>query len=108
MVGGSGHHATQAQLARGQRLQEVLKQSQYQPLSLEHQVVALFAATQGFADRVPVTQVKAFQAAALREMDTSHPELLADIATRKEITRETEAGLRKALETFGQSWQAPA
>ena len=100
--------ATQAQLGRGQRLQEVLKQPQYQPLSLEHQVVALFAATQGFADRVPVTEIKAYQAAALREMDTSHPELLSDIATRMEITRETDAGLRKALETFSLSWQAPA
>jgi F-type H+-transporting ATPase subunit alpha len=100
--------ATQAQLGRGQRLQEVLKQPQYQPLSLEHQVVALFAATQGFADRVPVTEIKEYQAAALREMDTSHPELLSDIATRMEITRETDAGLRKALGTFSQSWQAPA
>ncbi len=100
--------ATQAQLARGQRLQEVLKQPQYQPLSLEHQVVALFAATQGFADRVPVTAVKAFQAAALREMDTSHPDLLGDIAARREITRETESGLRAALESFSRGWQPPA
>ncbi len=98
--------ATQAQLNRGQRLQEILKQPQYQPMSLEHQVVSLFAGTNGYADAVPATGVKAWQAAMLRSFETSHAELLADIAERKQITGETEAKVRQALDAFNRTWQA--
>jgi F-type H+-transporting ATPase subunit alpha len=98
--------ATQAQLARGQCLQEVLKQPQYQPLSLEQQVISLFAATNGYADDVPVTRIKAWQMALLRHMETSSPELGRDIAEKKQILPETEARLRQALEIFNRSWQA--
>jgi len=100
--------ATQAQLSRGQRLQEILKQPQYKPMSLEQQVVSLFAGTNGYADGVPVNRVKAWQAALLRFLETSHADLLADIAERKQITPETEARIRQALETFGRTWQADA
>jgi len=100
--------ATQAQLNRGQRLQEILKQPQYQPMSLEHQVVSLFAGTNGYADAVPATGVKAWQAAMLRNLETTHSELLADIAERKQITGETEAKVRQALDTFNRTWQAAA
>jgi F-type H+-transporting ATPase subunit alpha len=100
--------ATQAQLNRGQRLQEILKQPQYQPMSLQHQVVSLFAGTNGYADAVPATGVKAWQAAMLRNLETSHSELLADIAERKQITGETEAKVRQALEAFNRTWQAVA
>ncbi len=100
--------ATQAQLNRGQRLQEILKQPQYQPMSLEHQVVSLFAGTNGYADAVPATGVKAWQAAMLRNLETSHSELLADIAERKQITGETEAKVRQALDAFNRTWQAAA
>ncbi len=97
---------TQAQLARGQRLQEILKQPQYQPLELEHQVVALFASTQGFGDRVPVERVSVWERALLRNMDTSYPEILKDIAEKKEITLETQTRLRQAVEAFNRVWQA--
>ena len=100
--------ATQAQLNRGQRLQEILKQPQYQPMSLEHQVVSLFAGTNGYADAVPATGVKAWQAAMLRNLETSHSELLADIAERKQITGETEAKVRQVLDAFNRTWQAVA
>jgi len=100
--------ATQAQLSRGQRLQEILKQPQYKPMSLEQQVVSLFAGTNGYADGVPVNRVKAWQAAMLRFMETSHADLLADIAERKQITPDTEARIRQALDTFGRTWQAEA
>jgi F-type H+-transporting ATPase subunit alpha len=96
--------ATQAQLARGQRLQEVLKQPQYEPMELENQVVVLFAATNGFADQVPVERVKAWEAALLRSMETSFPDILKDIGQRRIITPETEAKLRQALDTFNRSW----
>jgi len=97
--------ATQAQLARGQRLQEVLKQPQYAPVELEHQVVALFAATNGYADRVPVDRVRVWEEALLRSVEASHPEILKDVAARKLITPETETALRQAIESFNQGWQ---
>jgi F-type H+-transporting ATPase subunit alpha len=100
--------ATQAQLSRGQRLQEILKQPQYKPMSLEQQVVSLFAGTNGYADGVPVNRVKVWQASMLRYFETSHADLLADVAERKQITPETEARIRQALETFGRTWQAGA
>jgi F-type H+-transporting ATPase subunit alpha len=95
--------ATQAQLARGQRLQEVLKQPQYQPMALEQQVISLFAATNGYADDVPVGRVKAWQTALLRHLDTAAPELGRDILDKMQITPETEAALRQAIERFNRS-----
>ncbi len=100
--------ATQAQLSRGQRLQEILKQPQYQPMPLEEQVVSLFAGTNGYADAVPVSGVKAWQTAMLRSFQTSHAAILADVAERKQITAETEAAIRKALDEFNRTWQATA
>jgi F-type H+-transporting ATPase subunit alpha len=96
--------ATQAQLARGQRLQEILKQPQYQPLDLEKQVCVLFAGAQGFADHVPVDRMKEWESALLRTLETSHPEILSAIADQMMISPETEASLRKALEAFQRGW----
>jgi F-type H+-transporting ATPase subunit alpha len=98
--------ATQSQLARGQRLQEILKQAQYQPLELELQVAELFAGAQGYADSVPVDQMKEWETALLRTLQASHAELLRDIAREMRITPETEAGLRQALEAFQRGWSA--
>jgi len=97
--------ATQAQLARGQRLQEVLKQPQYEPVEVERQVVALFAATNGYADGVAVDRVRAWEEALVRSIETARPEILKDIAERKWITPETETALRQAIEAFNQGWQ---
>jgi len=96
--------ATQAQLARGQRLQEILKQPQYQPVDLEKQVAVLFAGGQGFADHVPVDRVKDWEAALVRTLDTSHPEVLRDIADKKQITPENDKALRQALDAFQRGW----
>ncbi|HSB89084.1 MAG TPA: F0F1 ATP synthase subunit alpha [Anaerolineales bacterium] len=97
--------STQAQLARGQRLQEILKQPQYATMELEDQVISLFAATNGYLDGVAVDQVKGWQTAVLRSLSTSHPEIGRDIAAQKRITPETETALRQALEPF-RHWQA--
>jgi len=96
--------ATQAQLARGQRLQEVLKQPQYAPVELENQVAALYAATNGYADHIAVDRVRAWEEALLRSIEASHPEIPKDIAARKLITPETEAALRQAIESFNRGW----
>ncbi len=71
--------ATQAQLARGARLVEALKQQQYSPLPVEEQVMVLFAATRGFLDDVPVSRVKEFEQKFLSWLKSKKPEILAGI-----------------------------
>ena len=97
--------ATQAQLNRGQQLQEILKQSQYEPMSLAHQVIILFAGTNGYADEIPIDQMEVWKEGVLRYLDTSHSELVKDIAEKKRVTDETEASLNKAIKTFNSTWQ---
>jgi F-type H+-transporting ATPase subunit alpha len=98
--------ATQAQLSRGQRLQEILKQPQYKPVPLENQVAVLFAATNGYADDVAVDRVSQWETDLLRSLETTHPEILADIAERKIITDENRAKLATAIEDFNRTWGA--
>jgi F-type H+-transporting ATPase subunit alpha len=97
--------ATQSQLNRGQHLQEILKQPQYEPMPLEYQVMVLFGGTQGYADRVPLDRMRAWETSLLRFLETSHPELGKDIAEKKRITDETTEKLRSALEAFNSTWQ---
>jgi F-type H+/Na+-transporting ATPase subunit alpha len=98
--------ATQRQLNRGRRMQEVLKQPQYSPASLEHQVIILYAGTQGFGDEVPVEKVSQWEVDLLKYMDASHPEVGKGIAESKRITEENEKKLRDALSAFKSTWQA--
>jgi F-type H+-transporting ATPase subunit alpha len=98
--------ATQSQLARGQRLQEVLKQPQYRPYELEQEVVLLFAATNGYADKISLNQIKDWEAGLLRSLETSNPEILQSIAREKRILPDVEKQLRQAAETFSRSFQA--
>ena len=97
--------STQAQLTRGQRMQEILKQPQYEPMPLENQVMVIFAGTNGYADNVPVEHMKKWEADLLRYLATSHPKLGKDISLSKRITDETEKKLRAALTAFQSTWQ---
>jgi F-type H+-transporting ATPase subunit alpha len=97
--------ATQAQLNRGQHLQEILKQPQYQPLSLENQITVIFAGTRGFADNVPLDQMRRWETSLYRYMDTSHPEIGKSITEEKKITPETEEKLLEVLKAFMSTWQ---
>jgi len=96
--------STQAQLNRGQHLQEILKQPQYEPMSLEDQVMLIFAGTNGFADKVPLERMRPWEIALLRYLGASHPEIGRDIADKKRITDETMDKLRVALEEFTRTW----
>jgi len=98
--------AAQAQLNRGQRMQEILKQPQYEPMSLENMVIVLFAGTNGFAGQVPIDKMRQWESELLRFMAGSHPELVKDIADKKVITDETREKLLKAMETFKSTFQA--
>lgn len=96
--------ATQAQLNRGQHLQEILKQPQYQPLTLEEQVIEIFAGTHGFADNVSLDQMSQWEQELLKYMETSHPEIGKAIVNEKKITPETEEKLTQALTAFMSTW----
>jgi F-type H+-transporting ATPase subunit alpha len=97
--------STQAQLNRGQHLQEILKQPQYEPMSLENQVMVIFAGTQGYADKAPLDRMRAWEIALLRYLEASYPEIGKDIAEKKGISDETMAKLRSALDSFTSTWQ---
>jgi F-type H+-transporting ATPase subunit alpha len=94
---------TRAQLDRGQRLSEILKQPQYRPVPVEQQVAAMFAVVNGYTDDVPVARIRDFEQQFLEYMTTVRAEVLEAIARDKEITKETEAALRNALDEFKRS-----
>jgi F-type H+-transporting ATPase subunit alpha len=95
--------ATRAQLERGQRITELLKQGQYVPMSLEKQVVILFAVTNGFLDDVPVDSIRAVEDSLHKYMETNHPEINKKIADEKELSADTEEALKKAITEFKQT-----
>jgi F-type H+-transporting ATPase subunit alpha len=97
--------ATQAQLARGQRLTEILKQPQYQPMDVEKQVLVIWSATNGFVDDVPVEDVRRFESSLLKFVENSHPGLLAAIAEKKSLTDDIRGDLKQVLEDFKHAWQ---
>ncbi len=97
--------ATQQQLGRGQRMQEILKQPQYAPMSLADQVIVIFAGTNGYADLVPVEKMGQWQNEMLRFMESSYPELVKEIAEKKIITDDTRDKLTMALNTFRNTWK---
>ena len=93
---------TRAQLDRGQRITEVLKQPQYVPMSLDKQVAILYAAINGYLDDVPVDKVTTFEVSFHRFMEANHPEIGKTINKDKEITDKTEEALKKAIPEFKQ------
>ena len=97
---------TQQQLGRGQRMQEILKQPQYQPMSLADQIIVIFAGTNGFADQVPVGNMAMWQAELLRFMESAYPEIGKELEEKKIITDDNRARLTLALETFRDTWSA--
>jgi F-type H+-transporting ATPase subunit alpha len=96
--------ATQAQLARGQRLVEILKQPQYQPMEVEKQVLVIWAASNGYADDISVEDVRTFEAELLRFVENSHPGLLQAIREKKSLTDEIKKDLEQVLRDFKENW----
>lgn len=92
--------ATRAQIVRGQRLMELLKQEQYSPMPVEEQVVVLYTGVKGYLDDLPVEAVRRFEKEFLQYMREKHADVLKDIRERKELTPETEEKLKKAIEEF--------
>jgi F-type H+-transporting ATPase subunit alpha len=97
--------ATQRQLDRGYRLTEILKQAQYEPQSLENQVMVMYAGTRGYCDTVPIEKMKAWEVAFIRFMETSYPDIGKDVNDKKLIAPETEEKLKAAIKAFSAGWQ---
>jgi len=94
--------STQAQLNRGQRLVEVLKQPQYRPLPVEKQVLMIFAGTNGFLDPIPIDQVGAYEQEMYRFFDTRKTALLRTLAEKKQFDDSLKADFSAALKEFGE------
>ncbi len=92
--------ATRRQLERGQRATEVLKQGQFQPLSLAEETAVIFSLTQGLLDDVPVAKVRDFEAGLRKFMASNHPELLAEVTANPVMTPEFSEKLTSAINTF--------
>jgi F-type H+-transporting ATPase subunit alpha len=99
---------TQAQLDRGQRLTEVLKQDQYAPLSVEKQVLSLFVATSGTLDSIAVPDVGRFEKEWLQFAETSHPGILKSIAEKKTLDDSIKGEIKKAVQAFKERFTASA
>jgi F-type H+-transporting ATPase subunit alpha len=92
--------ATQKQLARGERLVELLKQDQYVPMPVEKQILLIFAGTRGYLDAHPVSAVKRYEKDLLAYVDAKHGDALKTLAEKRALTPEVEARLRAVLDEF--------
>ena len=99
---------TRASLDRGARLTELLKQGQYVPLPVERQVVTIFAGTRGFVDDLDVSVLGRYEQELYTFLDTSHGDVLKDIAAKGKLTDELEERLEKALNAFATTFQTDA
>jgi F-type H+-transporting ATPase subunit alpha len=91
---------TQAQLTRGERMVELLKQGQYQPLPVERQVAIVYAGTNGYLDDLPVTSVQAFETGLYGYLEKEYADVIHDLKAKYELTDAIEARLKKAIEAF--------
>ncbi len=100
--------STQALLARGQRMTEILKQDQYQPLPVAKQVVVIFAATNGYLDALRVSECRRYEKELLTWLERSHPELLQEVAEKKDLRGELTERLTNLLAEFATVFDSAA
>jgi F-type H+/Na+-transporting ATPase subunit alpha len=96
---------TQTQLERGRRITEILKQNQYVPMSLEKQVIIIYAAVNGLLDDIAVNKIAAFESSLHTFMDTTYPEVGQTIAKSKELSKDIEEKLKNAIQQFKKSFK---
>jgi F-type H+-transporting ATPase subunit alpha len=92
--------ATQAQLTRGQRLVELLKQDQYVPMPVERQIALIFVGTSGHLDKLPVNEIKGFESGYLDFLSTKYPDILKEIEEKKTISDELREKMNQAVKEF--------
>jgi F-type H+/Na+-transporting ATPase subunit alpha len=98
--------ATQAQLNRGARLVEILKQPQYEPLPVERQVAIIYAGVNGYMDRIAVTDVRAFEVGLYDFIETRHPDVFRGIADKKQLDDQLKGALDAAVKEFAEGFAA--
>src|SRR5438105_1355598 len=98
--------STQAQLSRGARLVEILKQPQYAPLAVERQVAIIFAGTNGYLDAVPTSDVRAFETELYKYIETRYPQVFSGIREKKQLDDQLKAALDAAVKQFAQDFAA--
>ncbi|MFD1331974.1 F0F1 ATP synthase subunit alpha [Methylopila musalis] len=96
--------STQRLLNRGARLVELLKQPQFSPLKVEEQVVVIYAGTNGYLDKLPVSKVRGFETGLLDHLYANHKDILEEIRTKKELTKENTEKLKSALDSFAKTY----
>ena len=92
--------ATLAQLTRGERMVEILKQNQYVPMDVEHQIAIIYAGSQGILDDIPNEKIGEFEKGLMDHLDANHEEILKTISSSGEISDKTGKELKKAIEDF--------
>jgi F-type H+-transporting ATPase subunit alpha len=97
--------ATRAQLERGQRITEILKQPLYKPVAMEKQVMILYAAINGLLDDVPIIKMREFEAGFFTFMEAGHPEVVNSIAREKDLNQATAEALKGAINEFKRSFK---
>ncbi|MEO6496816.1 MAG: F0F1 ATP synthase subunit alpha [Solirubrobacteraceae bacterium] len=98
--------ATRDQLTRGEKISEVTKQPQYQPLAVEKQVAILWVVTNGYLDDVPTAQIKSFEQQFYRFLESERPDVLTSLGDAKGLTDETVAGLKESAAAFKETFSA--
>ncbi|HHB76149.1 MAG TPA: F0F1 ATP synthase subunit alpha, partial [Desulfobulbus sp.] len=98
--------ATQAQLTRGERLVEILKQPQYQPLTMEKQVTIIFAGTKGFLDEFPVDTLADYEQELYTYIESNEPSIFSELKDKEEITSGLEEKMRKTITAFNETFKA--
>jgi F-type H+-transporting ATPase subunit alpha len=96
--------ATQRLLARGARLTELLKQPQFAPVPVEEQVVAIFAGTRGYLDKIDLAKIGRFETALLSDLRAKAPQILADIRDKREITADNDKALAAFIDGFAKTF----
>ncbi|MCL4217243.1 MAG: F0F1 ATP synthase subunit alpha [Candidatus Hydrogenedentes bacterium] len=97
---------TQRQLNRGQRLVEILKQPQYQPVPVEKQILIIYTATSGYLDAVPVRDVARYERELSNFLDGQHPEILEELGRTGQLSDDLQAKINEALKTFTETFTA--
>src|SRR5262249_3998742 len=97
---------TQSQLARGQRIVEILKQPQYTPVTVADQVIVIYAATNGYVDSFPTDALRRWETEFLAFVHSKYPDLPNAITTTGKFEDDTEQNLKKAAEAFNETFRA--
>jgi F-type H+-transporting ATPase subunit alpha len=97
---------TQKQLNRGQRLTELLKQPQFQPLTWQQQMVILFAGTQGYLDDIQITDIRAFEVGLYKYIESAQTALMDDVTEKKALDDDLRAKLHAALKEYHDNFVA--